>query len=134
MIDLAVDTSGLSAILLGEPQAEALLRVLTAAGRVGLSAANRTELLVVMQTRLGDLGVERAKQFLTLQKVETIPLDEALADLAAEGYRRFGKGRHPAGLNYGDCFSYGLAIREQVPLLCTGNDFAKTDVRIATLG
>lgn len=126
-IDLAVDTSALTAILLGEPEAPALLRALKAAPRIGLCAPNRTELLVVIQTRLGDLGVERAKLFLALEKVQTIALDETLADLAAEGYRRFGKGRHPAGLNFGDCFSYALAVREHVPLLFKGNDFAKTD-------
>jgi ribonuclease VapC len=130
-IDLAVDTSALAAILLGEPDAAALLRALTAVPRSGLCAPNRTELLVVIQARLGDPGVERAKQFLALEKVQTVPLDETLADLAAEGYRRFGKGRHPAGLNFGDCFSYALAIREQVPLLFKGNDFSKTDARVA---
>lgn len=130
-IDLAVDTSALTAILLGEPDAAALLRTLMAAPRIGLCAPNRTELLVVIQARLGDPGVERAKQFLTMGRVRTIPLDEALADLAAEGYRRFGKGRHPAGLNFGDCFSYALAIREQVPLLFKGDDFTKTDARVA---
>lgn len=130
-IDLAVDTSALTAILLGEPDAAALLRTLMAAPRIGLCAPNRTELLVVIQARLGDPGVERAKQFLTMERVRTIPLDEALADLAAEGYRRFGKSRHPAGLNFGDCFSYALAIREQVPLLFKGDDFTKTDARVA---
>lgn len=130
-IDLAVDTSALTAILLGEPDAAALLGALMAAQRIGLCAPNRTELLVVIQARLGDPGVERAKQFLAMQRVRTIPLDEALADLAAEGYRRFGKGRHPAGLNFGDCFSYALAIHEQVPLLFKGDDFTKTDARVA---
>lgn len=129
-IDLALDTSALTAILLGEPDAAALLGTLMAAPRIGLCAPNRTELLVVIQARLGDPGVERAKQFLTMERVLTIPLDEALADLAAEGYRRFGKGRHPAGLNFGDCFSYALAIREHVPLLFKGDDFIKTDVRV----
>lgn len=129
-IDLALDSSALTAILLGEPDAAALLGTLMAAPRIGLCAPNRTELLVVIQARLGDPGVERAKQFLTMERVLTIPLDEALADLAAEGYRRFGKGRHPAGLNFGDCFSYALAIREHVPLLFKGDDFIKTDVRV----
>jgi ribonuclease VapC len=130
-IDLAVDTSALTAILLGESDAAALLAQLMEAQRIGLCAPNRTELLLVIQARLGDPGVERAKQFLTMERVQTIPLDAALADLAAEGYRRFGKGRHPAGLNFGDCFSYALAIREQVPLLFKGDDFTKTDARVA---
>lgn len=130
-IDLAVDTSALTAILLGEREAPALLSALSGAANAGLCAANRTELLVVVQTRLGELGVERAKQLLQLEQVQTVALDEALADRAADAYRRFGKGRHPAGLNFGDCFSYALATREQVPLLFKGNDFAITDVWVA---
>jgi len=130
-IDLAIDTSALTAILLREPEARRFLELLTATPRVGLCAANRTEFLVVVQARLGDLGVQKAKQFLHMQQVRTISLDDALADLAVDGYRRFGKGRHPAGLNYGDCFAYALAIREQVPLLFKGNDFRQTDVRSA---
>jgi len=130
-IDLAVDTSALTAILLGEPEAADLLAVLAAAARIGLCAPNRTELLLVIQSRLGDIGVERAKRLLAMQRIATVPLDEALADAAALGFRRYGKGRHPAGLNFGDCFSYALAFREQVPLLFKGNDFSQTDVLIA---
>lgn len=89
-IDLAVDTSAPTAILLGEPDASALLSALNAASRVGLCAPNRTELLVVMQTRLGDAGAERAKELLALVQVRTVPLDEAPADAAADAYRRYG--------------------------------------------
>ncbi|WP_216644558.1 type II toxin-antitoxin system VapC family toxin [Candidatus Thiodictyon syntrophicum] len=130
-IDLVVDTSALTAILLGEPEAADLLTALAAAATIGLCAPNRTEFLLVIQSRLGDVGVERAKRLLAMQRIETVPLDEALADAAALRFRRFGKGRHPAGLNFGDCFSYALAIREQVPLLFKGNDFSQTDVRVA---
>ena len=130
-IDLAVDTSALIAIMLGEPEAASLLHVLANAPRVGMCAPNRTELLIVIRSRLGDAAVERAKLFLGLQRIRTIDLDESLADTAVEGFRRFGKGRHPAGLNFGDCFSYALAIREQVPLLFKGDDFSKTDIRVA---
>ena len=87
---------------------------------------------MVIQTRLGDVGVERARQFLRREQIQTVALDEALADSAADAYRRFGKGRHVAGLNFGDCFSYALAIRKQVPLLFKGDDFSKTDVRAAS--
>ncbi|WP_058554880.1 type II toxin-antitoxin system VapC family toxin [Thiohalocapsa sp. ML1] len=129
-IDLAVDTSALTAILLGEPEAPDLLRALTGASRPGLCAPNRTELLLVIQARLGDLGLARARELLRRQQIETVVLDEALADAAADAYRRFGKGRHPAGLNFGDCFAYALAAREQVPLLFKGNDFSLTDVGV----
>jgi ribonuclease VapC len=130
-IDLAVDTSALTDILLGEPEAADLLAVLASAASIGLCAPNRTELLLVIQSRLGDIGVERAKRLLAMQRIATVPLDESLADAAALAFRRFGKGRHPAGLNFGDCFSYALAFREQVPLLFKGNDFSQTDVLIA---
>ncbi len=130
-IDLAVDTSALTAILLGEADATALVHALGAAQNIGLCAPNRTELLVVIQTRLGDAGVQRAKQFLHREHIRTVPLDQGLADSAADAYRRFGKGRHPAGLNFGDCFSYALAIREQAPLLFIGNDFSQTDALVA---
>lgn len=131
-IDLAVDTSALTSILLGESEAPALLKILAAVPRVGLCAPNRTELLVVIQTRLGDVGVERARQFLRREQIQTVALDEALADSAADAYRRFGKGRHAAGLNFGDCFSYALAIRHRVPLLFKGDGFSKTDVGAAS--
>lgn len=126
--DLAVDTSALTAILLGEPEAAALLRALAFAARPGLCAANRTELFLVIQARLGDPGIARARELLRRQQIETVVLDESLADAAADAYRRFGKGRHPAGLNVGDCFAYALAAREQVPLLFKGDDFGMTDV------
>lgn len=130
-IDLVVDTSALTAILLGEPEALDLLKVLVGASQVGICAPNRNEFLVVMQARLGDLGVELARSFLLAQRVLTVPLDEALADSAFDAYRRFGKGRHPAGLNFGDCLAYALARREQVPLLFKGDDFSRTDVLLA---
>mgnify|MGYP001806235780 CR=1 FL=1 len=130
-IDLAVDTSALTAILLGEPEAPDLLKTLVAATRPGICAPNRTEFLIVMQSRLGDVGVERARTFLQMQRIRTIALDEVLADRATEAYRVFGKGRHPAGLNFGDCFSYALAAGERVPLLFKGEDFSQTDVRCA---
>jgi ribonuclease VapC len=132
-IDLVVDTSALTAILVGEADAPALVNALGAAQGIGLCAPSRTELLVVIQARLGDAGVQRAKQFLHREQIRTVALDEGLADSAADAYRRFGKGRHPAGLNFGDCFSYALAIREQVPLLFKGDDFSKTDVLVAEL-
>lgn len=113
-IDRAVDTSALTAILLVEPEALAYLKVLSTAPRVGLCAPSRAELLLVLQTRLREVGVQRAKQFLRRQQIQTIARDEALADAAAYAYRRFGKGRQAAGLNSGDCFSYALATRSQV--------------------
>lgn len=131
-IDLAVDTSALTAILLGEPEALDLLKTLAASKYPDICAANRTELLIVMQARLGDPGAERARSFLQTQGIQTVPLDEGLADGAVDAYRCFGKGRHPAGLNFGDCFAYALAQHAHVPLLFKGDDFSRTDARLVT--
>ncbi|WP_040856153.1 type II toxin-antitoxin system VapC family toxin [Thiorhodovibrio frisius] len=128
---MVVDTSALVAILTGEADACALLERLKLARRIVLCAANRTELLLVMQARFGSVGADRAKQFLALEEIQTQPLDEKLADGAAMAYRRFGKGRHPAGLNFGDCFSYALAEHAGAPLLFKGDDFSRTDIRSA---
>jgi ribonuclease VapC len=132
-IDLVVDTSALTAILLGEDDAQALLAALSAFSSPGLSAANRTELLIVLQCRLGDVGVQRAKSFLGRMQIRAAVVDERLADAAADAFRRFGKGRHPAGLNFGDCFSYALASQECAPLLFKGEDFRRTDVSVCAL-
>jgi len=129
VIDLAVDTSALMAILLGEQDAADLLEVMLSYKRIGISAANRTELLIVVGSRLGEAGVDCAKTLMDAQQIRTIALDETLADTAADAFRRFGKGRHPAGLNFGDCFSYALAVQQAVPLLFKGQDFSQTDVR-----
>jgi ribonuclease VapC len=133
-VDLAVDTSALVAILLGEPETEALLRVLGNASHPAIAAANRTELLIVIESRLGPRGAERALTLLAIQGIRTVPVDEALADAAAAAFRRFGKGRHAAGLNFGDCFAYALAARRRVPLLFKGDDFGATDVLLPAAG
>lgn len=130
-IDLAVDTSVFAAILFQEPETDDFLRRLSAAGRIGISAANKAELLMVIQSRLGAAGRIRAVELLARYSVAVIPVDDASADLAAEAFSRFGKGRHPAGLNFGDCFAYALAKRYAVPLLFKGNDFSRTDIASA---
>ncbi len=78
-----------------------------------------------------DLGQERAREFLERQAILTVGWDQELADAAALAFQRFGKGRHPSGLNFGDCFSYALAQQLRVPLLFVGNDFSQTDLEAA---
>lgn len=133
-IDLAVDTSALTAIMLHEPEAREFLLVLAATDRIGLSAVNKTEFLIVTRSRLGVEGVHRALDLLARFAIEIIPTDERYADLAAEAYSRFGKGCHPARLNFGDCFAYALAKHNDVPLLFKGNDFSRTDITCAMGG
>lgn len=129
-IDLVIDSSAVLAILLGEPEAAAFVNAICAAHHPAVSAATRSELLIVVHARLGKLGVERARQFLDMHAVETVAVDQVLSDLALEAFIHYGKGSHPAGLNFGDCFSYALAKQADAPLLYKGEDFARTDLGV----
>jgi ribonuclease VapC len=123
-----VDTSALIAILRDEPDAEDLLQRLLTAHDPRISAGTLLEARIVAER---DGGADELSELLALAGVEVVPVDERLVELGLEGLRRFGKGRHPAGLNYGDCFAYALARAGDEPLLFKGNDFAQTDVRRA---
>lgn len=81
--------------------------------------------------KLGEVGQERAREFLERQAILSVGWDQELADASAQAFQSFGKGRHASGLNFGDCFSYALAERLQVPLLFVGNDFSYTDLEVA---
>jgi ribonuclease VapC len=96
-----------------------------------LAAPTRTEILLEALVKLGEVGQERAREFLDQQAVLTVAWDQELADQAALAFARFGRGRHASGLNFGDCFSYALAERWKVPLLFVGNDFNRTDLEVA---
>lgn len=129
--DLAVDTSALVAILLDEPEAVRCATILHAALGPLLSAASVMELAMVMESRRGPTGVAESMAFLRETRTTSIPVDDRSATDAHAAWLRFGKGRHPAGLNFGDCFTYALAKHWDVPLLCVGNDFARTDLQLA---
>jgi ribonuclease VapC len=131
VIDLAVDTSAVLAVLLREPSCDEVLERLCGASQPAVAAPTRTEILLVALVKLGDLGQERAREFLDQQAFLTVAWDQELADASAQAFQRFGKGRHASGLNFGDCFSYALAKRLQVPLLFVGNDFSHTDLEVA---
>lgn len=122
---IAVDTSALMAIARGEAEAGACIAVLAAEARVIASAATIAEALVVAKPR----GVE--PEMLALVDrfgLEVLPVTDATARQVAAAYARWGRGFHPAGLNFGDCFAYVAAMEHGCPLLYVGNDFAKTDV------
>jgi len=127
-VDAIVDTSALVAVLLRESDAADYLNALAQMPRWGIAAANRTELLMVASVRLGEDGASYARELLARYQIRTLPVDESLADAAADAFQRYGKGRHPAGLNFGDCFAYALARQCDVPLLFKGSDFPMTDV------
>ena len=128
---MVIDTSALVAILKDEPQRAALSRAIVSSARCQMSAATLVEAGIVMQGQYGNDGARRLDRLLLQTEIEIVPLTTAHADLAREAFRRFGKGRHPAGLNFGDCFAYALATALGEPLLFVGDDFGQTDVGVA---
>jgi len=131
---LVVDTSAAVAVILAEPGSEELAGRLEDALVRLMSAATRVELGIVIEARLWPAGQDVIERFLRDAKVDVVPVDADLADRAMSGWRRYGKGRHPAGLNWGDCFTYALADRTGHPVLCTGDDFAATDIAVVRPG
>lgn len=125
-----IDTSAVIAILFGEAGSEEIERKLMGESAV-MSAATRVELGIVVEARRGPTGTQLLEELLHRSEVEIVELDENQAIEALVGWRRFGKGRHPAGLNLGDTYSYALAIARGGPLLFVGNDFSQTDVEVA---
>jgi len=128
---IAVDTSALMAILQDEPQAQACMAALEQAGRLLMSAGTVAEALIVSERR--GVGLEM-EELIGGLGVEIVPVTSESAYMAADAYRRWGKGIHPAGLNYGDCFAYALAIERDCSLLYVGVDFRQTDVLSAISG
>ncbi|MHB1102777.1 MAG: type II toxin-antitoxin system VapC family toxin [Devosia sp.] len=123
---IAVDTSALMAVLLQEPEASACATALQNRPPLMISAGTVAEALIVAQHR--QLGAAM-KSLVTKLDFEIIPFTAAVAYQAGEANRIWGKGIHPAGLNYGDCFAYVTAKEFDCPLLYVGNDFGKTDVK-----
>jgi len=115
---------------MGEPGGEALAAHLENAIIRLMSAAIRVELGIVIEARLWPAGQEVVDRFLRDAQIDVVAVDADLAARAMSGWRRYGKWRHPAGLNYGDCFTYALAERTGHPVLCTGDDFAATDIPV----
>ncbi|MCB1005711.1 MAG: type II toxin-antitoxin system VapC family toxin [Acidimicrobiales bacterium] len=127
---MVVDTSAVVALLMAEPQGPRIEQRLLEETGV-MSAATRVELGMVIEARSGPAGTLLLDELLDRVDIDVVAVDAALADEALRGWRRFGKGRHPASLNYGDTFSYALARQLDLPLLFVGDDFTHTDVRPA---
>ncbi len=125
---IVVDTSAVVAILLREEAADASVAILSEAAIRLMSAATLVELGIVVESRLGPAGADVLTRFLRDAAIAVVPVDAELAERALGGWRRYGKGRHAAGLNYGDCFTYALAEKTGHPVLCAGADFLATDV------
>jgi ribonuclease VapC len=127
---IVADTSALIAVVLGESDAERFLAALRS-DAVTVSAASLTEASIVAEARQG-LDAGRDLELLVAGVVDrVVAVDETHARAAVRAWRRFGKGRHPAGLNFGDCFAYATASLADLPLLFKGDDFAQTDLRAA---
>ena len=128
---LVVDTSALIGVLKAEPEAASLLDRLSPAGAKAISTATLLEAQIVASSQLGDQGPAELDLLLHQAGIVAVPFDGLQLHWALKGWRRFGKGRHPAGLNLGDCFAYGLAMTLELPLLFKGEDFSSTDVKVA---
>ena len=128
---MVVDTSALVAILLGEPEGDEFARALAEAPVRLISAVTRVELSLVIEGRKGDAGRKDLERLLREGGFDIASVTAEQADIAIQAFRRFGRGRHRAGLNIGDCFAYALAVATDNPLLFKGDDFARTDIRPA---
>lgn len=124
---MVVDTSALLAIYLSEPDANRFETAILHAPHADISAGTLLETRIVVEARNGEPGALALDQLLRKLGVATVPFDAEQADAGRLGFRKYGKGRHPANLNYGDCFAYALAMTSGEPLLFKGDDFSTTD-------
>jgi ribonuclease VapC len=125
---VVIDTSAILAVLFGEGDGERFGRAMLAAPELCIAAPTWLESAMVITTRKGYAGFTAFAELLDGLCVETIPFDENQARIAYEAWIRFGKGRHPAALNMGDCHSYALAKSRSDVLLFKGDDFTQTDI------
>jgi len=128
---MVIDTSALVAILLREPGSTRLDRAIADARTRHLSAVSRVELSCVIEGRKGDAGRADLENLLREAAIAIVGVSPQQAEIAIEAFQRFGKGRHRAALNIGDCFAYALAKAADDVLLFKGDDFAHTDIRPA---
>jgi ribonuclease VapC len=126
---MVIDTSAIVAVLFDEPDQRQYDDAMAAAPVRLVSAVTRVELSFVVESRKGEAGRARLDRFFALTGAEVVSVTPQQAEIAIDAFRRFGKGRHRAALNIGDCFSYALATATNHPLLFKGNDFNHTDIR-----
>ena len=129
---IALDTSAIVAIVLGEPERDAFKSAIRASGKALISTVSVVETRMVVHSRRGERAVVLVDDLLALPMLEIVAPDAADMDAAFRAFIAFGKGRgHPANLNFGDVFSYALAKVRGLPLLFKGDDFAQTDIESA---
>jgi len=127
-VSLVVDTSVFVAILLKERDADTYRNTLLSVEKVLISTVTAVELHIVVTAKLGTDGILNLDRLLSQPLFEIVPVDHQQMTAANLAFERYGKGRHPAKLNYGDLFSYALAKSKDLPLLFKGEDFSKTDI------
>jgi ribonuclease VapC len=125
---MVLDTSSILAILLNEPEAALFAEIMSKSQRRLISAGTLLELMIVIETKKGEVGGRELDLLLHRLKTDVVPFDGEQAEIARIAWRQFGKGNHPAGLNFGDCFAYALSKTSGEPLLFKGNDFNQTDI------
>ena len=128
---MVIDSSALIAILLGESEGGAFINAITADRTRLVSAATWLEASMVILSRRGEPGLVELRAFASRAALQVAGFGPEHVDLAIDAFRLFGKGRHPASLNYGDCISYALAKATGEPLLFKGEDFSETDSKRA---
>ena len=125
---MVLDTSAIVAIQLRESGFERLLRAIESAAIVVVGTPTLFETHLVLTSKLGHDARPVVAAFLRLISAEVVPFEQAHLDAACAAFLRFGRGRHPAALNFGDCLSYAMAAVSGLPLLFIGNDFGQTDI------
>jgi ribonuclease VapC len=125
---MVIHTSAFAAIFFAEPERQAFLAAITSSPTRIVSAATVLETGIVLESRLGDEAGREFDLFLIKGNFQVMPVSADQIELARSAWRRFGKGRHPAALNFGDCFAYALAKWTDEPLLAKGTDFSATGV------
>lgn len=129
-IDLAVDSSALISLLMNEPGSESVEAALSASAGAVISTAALVEASMVAYGRFGEVGQAALDDVCAAAGLVSMPIDDLIMAGARDAFVRFGKGHHPAGLNFGDCFSYALASHFDVPLLCIGDDFVRAGLQV----
>lgn len=130
---MVIDTSALVAIFLAEPERKLLLDLVLQAETRMISAATVLETGIVLEARRGESAGREFDLFLVRANLQVVAVDSEQTEIARSAWRRYGKGRHPAALNFGDCFAYALAKFAGEPLLVKGTDFAATDIEVCPL-
>ncbi|MGH3194150.1 MAG: type II toxin-antitoxin system VapC family toxin [Streptosporangiaceae bacterium] len=130
---MIIDSSAILSVIGQEPGYERIVHELAASPVTRIGAPTRLETGIVLTARFGPRGKTALARFLQENSIETVAFDEAHASAALDAYSRFGKGRLPAALNFGDCCTYAIASVAGEPLLCIGDDFVRTDLLLVSL-